>query len=246
MVGICGPPLHEIPPAHNVHISLKQTISKKKPLHLVTETGLSKVMDQIKAPLRQTHRVKVRNDTFEVDVRYTQLKLVGKGAYGSVAAALDTLTGRQVAIKKIKGVFEDDHYVKAKRILREIKLLRHFNEHENVITILDIMAVPQDTLEFHEVYIVCNLMESDLDQIIASPQPLSDQHYRYFLYQILRGLKYVHSANVVHRDLKPSNLLLNANCDLGAWHFIVFSLQATSTEPTLTNDYYQQPEYSDP
>ena len=32
--------------------------------------------------------------------------------------------------------------------------------------------------------------------------------------QLLRGLKYVHSANVLHRDLKPSNLLLNANCDL--------------------------------
>ncbi len=32
--------------------------------------------------------------------------------------------------------------------------------------------------------------------------------------QILRGLKYIHSANVLHRDLKPSNLLLNATCDL--------------------------------
>ena len=36
----------------------------------------------------------------------------------------------------------------------------------------------------------------------------------YFLYQILCGLQYIHSANVVHRDLKPSNLLVNANCDL--------------------------------
>jgi serine/threonine protein kinase len=32
--------------------------------------------------------------------------------------------------------------------------------------------------------------------------------------QVLRGLKYMHSANVLHRDLKPSNLLVNANCDL--------------------------------
>ena len=43
---------------------------------------------------------------------------------------------------------------------------------------------------------------------------LGPEHVRYFLYQILRGLKYIHSANVLHRDLKPSNLLLNINCDL--------------------------------
>jgi serine/threonine protein kinase len=43
---------------------------------------------------------------------------------------------------------------------------------------------------------------------------LGSEHVCYFLYQILRGLKYIHSANVLHRDLKPSNLLLNTNCDL--------------------------------
>jgi len=45
-------------------------------------------------------------------------------------------------------------------------------------------------------------------------QDISEEHVRYFLYQLLRGLKYIHSANVVHRDLKPSNLLVNENCDL--------------------------------
>ncbi|CAA7019080.1 unnamed protein product [Microthlaspi erraticum] len=37
---------------------------------------------------------------------------------------------------------------------------------------------------------------------------------QYFLYQILRGLKYIHSANVLHRDLNPRNLLVNVKCDL--------------------------------
>jgi len=64
------------------------------------------------------------------------------------------------------------------------------------------------------VYIVNELMSTDLHQIIYSSQPLTDEHVQYFIYQILRGLKYIHSAHVLHRDLKPSNLLLNANCDL--------------------------------
>lgn len=45
-------------------------------------------------------------------------------------------------------------------------------------------------------------------------QSIGNDHICYFLYQILRGLKYIHSANVLHRDLKPSNLLLNTTCDL--------------------------------
>lgn len=58
------------------------------------------------------------------------------------------------------------------------------------------------------------LMECDLAAIIRSGQPLTDAHFQSFIYQILCGLKYVHSANVLHRDLKPGNLLVNADCEL--------------------------------
>lgn len=56
-------------------------------------------------------------------------------------------------------------------------------------------------------------METDMYKLLKTQQ-LSNDHVCYFLYQILRGLKYIHSANVLHRDLKPSNLLLNTTCDL--------------------------------
>ena len=59
-------------------------------------------------------------------------------------------------------------------------------------------------------------LTTDLHQIIASPQPPTDDHCQSLPGQILRALKYIHSAHVLHRDLKPSNLLLNGNCDLKA------------------------------
>ena len=58
------------------------------------------------------------------------------------------------------------------------------------------------------------MMDTDLTSIIKSDQPLTEEHYKFFLYQLLRGLKYIHSAKIVHRDLKPRNLLVNSNCDL--------------------------------
>ena len=162
-------------------------------------------------PRNYSRHVPTEGQFFEVDVRYQNLKMVGSGAYGMVCAADDELTGSRVAIKKIANVF--GNLIDAKRIIREMKLLRHF-EHENLIAITDIMFHPPNSRNFDDIYIVTNLMETDLDRVIRSKQGLSEQHYQYLIYQTLRGLKYTHSANVLHRDMKPANLLVNSNCDL--------------------------------
>eukprot|EP00128_Syssomonas_multiformis_P009815 Colp12_sorted_trinity150504_noHs@3136 len=157
-----------------------------------------------------TQSFMVCNTRFDIPSKYSLIKPIGTGAYGVVCSALNHETNKRVAIKKISKAFE--HLTDSKRTLREIKLLRHFN-HENIISIEDILQ-PPSYHGFEDVYIVSDLMDTDLHQIIGSPQPLTDDHCQYFVYQILRGLKYIHSANVLHRDLKPSNLLLNGNCDL--------------------------------
>ncbi|EUC36207.1 hypothetical protein COCCADRAFT_34362 [Bipolaris zeicola 26-R-13] len=151
---------------------------------------------------------KVFNQEFIVDERYNVTKELGQGAYGIVCAATNNQTGEGVAIKKVTNVFSKK--ILAKRALREIKLLQHFR---GTITCLYDMDIPRPD-NFNECYLYEELMECDLAAIIRSGQPLTDAHFQSFIYQILCGLKYIHSANVLHRDLKPGNLLVNADCEL--------------------------------
>lgn len=142
--------------------------------------------------------------------QYQIQEVVGKGSYGVVASAIDTHTGERVAIKKINDVFE--HVSDATRILREIKLLRLLR-HPDIVEIKHIM-LPPCRREFKDIYVVFELMESDLHQVIKANDDLTPEHYQFFLYQLLRALKYIHTAKVYHRDLKPKNILANADCKL--------------------------------
>jgi mitogen-activated protein kinase 1/3 len=148
---------------------------------------------------------------------------------------------RKVAIKRITPF---DHSMFALRTLREIKLLRHFNHENIIsildilrpqnlesfreVYLIQVSALAASALlrfwldpyvksvescMLMELVDLQELMETDMHRVIRT-QELSDDHCQYFIYQTLRALKALHSANVLHRDLKPSNLLLNANCDL--------------------------------
>ncbi|XP_016344046.1 mitogen-activated protein kinase 1-like [Sinocyclocheilus anshuiensis] len=150
----------------------------------------------------------VKGQNFDVGPRYTDLHYIGEGAYGMVCSAFDNVNKIRVAIKKISPF---EHQTYCQRTLREIKILLRFR-HENIIGINDILRARRIDY-MRDVYIVQDLMETDLYKLLKTQQ-LSNDHICYFLYQILRGLKYIHSANVLHRDLKPSNLLINTTCDL--------------------------------
>ncbi|XWS22833.1 hypothetical protein CRYUN_Cryun29cG0069900 [Craigia yunnanensis] len=142
--------------------------------------------------------------------QYEIKEVVGKGSYGVVASAIDTHTGEKVAIKKMTNIFE--HTSDAIRILREIKLLRLLR-HPDIVQIKHIM-LPPCRREFKDIFVVFELMESDLHRVIKLNDDLTPEHHQFFLYQLLRGLKYIHAAHVFHRDLKPKNILANADCKL--------------------------------
>ncbi|CAI9776088.1 unnamed protein product [Fraxinus pennsylvanica] len=200
------------------------------------ETSSASTNSNIKGVLTNDGKYERHNlygNLFEVFSKYVPPILpLGRGAYSLVCSANNKETYERVAIKKIGNAF--DNRIEAKRTLREIKLLRHM-DHENIIAIKDIIRPPKKDA-FNDVYLVCELLDADLHQIIESDQPLTDEHCLYFIYQLLRGLKYVHSANVLHRDLEPSNLLLNANCDLKIGGF---GLAGTTSE----TDFMTETEY---
>jgi mitogen-activated protein kinase 1/3 len=200
--------------------------------------------------LYQPHSFPAGKHTFTVDRRYSMIRLIGSGAYGVVISANDAKSKENAAIKMVPKAFADE--IDAKRILREIKLLKHF-QHDNIVGLTDMMPPNVARLEdFNDVYMVTDLMETDLHRIIYSKQKLSIDHVQYFVYQVLRGLKYIHSCKVLHRDLKPSNLLVNSNCDLKICDFglargVDASQKDDRTETMLLTEYvvtrwYRAPE----
>ncbi|TKY49260.1 Mitogen-activated protein kinase 19 [Spatholobus suberectus] len=113
----------------------------------------------------------------------------------------------------------------------EVKLLRLLR-HPDIVEIKRIM-LPPSKREFKDIYVVFELMESDLHQVIKANDDLTREHHQFFLYQMLRALKYMHTASVYHRDLKPKNILANANCKLKVCDFGLARVAFNDT-PTTT------------
>jgi len=195
------------------------------------------------------YQVELNKTTWDIPKRYGNLSPVGSGAYGQVCSAedsksvhKDSQTGQQVrvkvAIKKLARPFQSA--IHAKRTYRELRMLKHM-QHENIIGLLDVFT-PATSLEtFNDVYLVTHLMGADLNNIVKT-QKLSDEHVQFLVYQILRGMKYVHSAGIIHRDLKPSNIAVNEDCELKILDFGL--ARPTENEMTgyVATRWYRAPE----
>jgi len=184
------------------------------------------------------YKIDLNKTEWEVPERYQMLSPVGSGAYGQVCSAVDSKTENKVAIKKLARPFQSA--IHAKRTYREMRLLNHMN-HENVIGLLDVFTPGTSLTDFQDVYMVTHLMGADLNNIVKT-QKLSDDHVQFLVYQILRGLKYIHSAGIIHRDLKPSNIAVNEDCELKILDFGL--ARPTETEMTgyVATRWYRAPE----
>lgn len=174
--------------------------------------------------------------------KYEILQKLGKGAYGIVWKAIDKRTKEIVALKKCFDAFQNA--TDAQRTFREIIFLQELNGHENIIRLQNVIRAENDK----DIYLVFDFMDTDLHAVIRA-NILEDIHKQYIVYQTLKSLKYIHTADLIHRDLKPSNLLLNSECHMKVCDFGLarsIDLSDTTTQPILTDyvatRWYRAPE----
>nr|XP_016846988.1 PREDICTED: mitogen-activated protein kinase 9 isoform X3 [Anolis carolinensis] len=187
----------------------------------------------------QFYSVQVADSTFTVLKRYQQLKPIGSGAQGIVCAAFDTVLGINVAVKKLSRPFQNQTH--AKRAYRELVLLKCVN-HKNIISLLNVFTPQKSLEEFQDVYLVMELMDANLCQVIH--MELDHERMSYLLYQMLCGIKHLHSAGIIHRDLKPSNIVVKSDCTLKILDFGLARTACTNfmMTPYVVTRYYRAPE----
>uniref|UniRef100_A0A2K6JRZ3 mitogen-activated protein kinase n=1 Tax=Rhinopithecus bieti TaxID=61621 RepID=A0A2K6JRZ3_RHIBE len=145
---------------------------------------------------------------YDLGGRFVDFQPLGFGVNGLVLSAMDSRACRKVAVKKI--ALSDARSMK--HALREIKIIRRL-DHDNIVKVYEVLG-PKGTdlqgelLKFSVAYIVQEYMETDLARLLEQGT-LAEEHAKLFMYQLLRGLKYIHSANVLHRDLKPANIFIS-------------------------------------
>uniref|UniRef100_A0A3B3V158 Mitogen-activated protein kinase 4 n=1 Tax=Poecilia latipinna TaxID=48699 RepID=A0A3B3V158_9TELE len=147
---------------------------------------------------------------FELSGHFVDPRPLGTGVTGLVLSAVDQRTGQRVAIKKLS--MRDA--ITVKHALREVKITQRLH-HENVVSVHEVLApygwpLPQDPSQLSAIYIIQECMETDLARLLDQG-PLPTSHATLLFYQLLRGLKFIHSANVLHRDLKPANIFINTD-----------------------------------
>ncbi|CAK4509027.1 unnamed protein product [Aphanomyces euteiches] len=150
----------------------------------------------------------IKGCEFNVPPKYKAIHVLGEGSYGVVCSATDTELQETVAIKKITPMAGDEW--DAKHTLREIRLMRYFEDHPNIASLQNLSTcIAKD-----ELYIMMGLVDTDLHRLIQSKTKLEENHIAAIMFQLLCGAKALHENGVLHRDLKPGNILISKNCDV--------------------------------
>eukprot|EP00873_Tetraselmis_striata_P002642 jgi/Tetstr1/422906/TSEL_013688.t2 len=144
--------------------------------------------------------------------RYNVSHIVGSGNQAAVvAAAVDLRTGGEVVIKKFQGI---ESRLKAQQVLNEITVHQRLTALGGQVVQLRGILVPEDPQRWDSMLIVMERMETGLNREVRALQPSSLQVKKLMAYQMLAGLRDMHSAGYIHGDVQAKNMLLRGNCTL--------------------------------
>ena len=127
------------------------------------------------------------------------------GAYGVVYKVVCKESNTVLALKKNFDCYRVAS--DAQRTYREVVFLKAMRQHENIVKLVGVYSAENKK----DLYLTFEYMPTDLHVVIRS-NILNEVHMQYITYQMLRALKYTHSAKIIHRDIKPSNILMDQNC----------------------------------
>lgn len=181
--------------------------------------------------------------------KYELGDVIGEGTFGQVFKATDKRTNKIVALKKVRLEKEKEGFPVT--TVREIKILRQLNEHENIIKLREIVSDKLIVEEYKKwkgaFYLVFDYMDHDLMGVLESGLvSLDEDHIKLFMYQLMDGLNYCHKKNFLHRDIKCSNILLNNKGEIKLADFGLARLFDPKDKRPYTNRvitlWYRSPE----
>jgi len=142
---------------------------------------------------------------------FEKLEQIGEGTYGKVYMAKNKETNEIVALKEVRMDNEKEGFPIT--AIREIKILKELS-HDNIVQLKEIVTseATKENQGKSSIYMVFEYMDHDLTGLMLSDlqewKPTLPQ-IKCYMKQLLEGLYYCHSNNVLHRDIKGSNLLIN-------------------------------------
>jgi len=173
--------------------------------------------------------------------RYKRKEFVSSGTFGDVSFAVDVVDSTKVALKRVKIENED-----ILPVVREIKNLSKLGDHKNIISIIDVVSSDNKRRKTKDVFLVFDAMRHDLKGLINSKhnKSFTRGHIKTCMIEILKGLYYCHSNNIIHRDIKPANILIDKHghiklADFGLSRIYKHKCLMSSNVVTL---WYRSPE----
>jgi len=255
-------PMPSIPAPQSGRKSSRKPEDKKNRKSLLHDLPLPKPLDSpnqkdqvpIKKPSicgPRAHEYNEPNDDWgSLSVEKYELgDVIGEGTFGQVFKATDKRTNKIVALKKVRLEKEKEGFPVT--TVREIKILRQLNEHENIIKLREIVSDKLIVEEYKKwkgaFYLVFDYMDHDLMGVLESGLvSLDEDHIKLFMYQLMDGLNYCHKKNFLHRDIKCSNILLNNKGEIKLADFGLARLFDPKDKRPYTNRvitlWYRSPE----